>query len=329
MATTPTSSPSQVKQEPFFIKMEQIFAEEMPSTPNSSSTPSSTSLHMSADTPRPTESSSSKPTKKRKSWGQVLPEPKTNLPPRKRAKTADEKEQRRIERVKRNRLAAHNSRERKRQEVDALQDEKHALEQRVRDMEAELAAYRSLFPQAKVPKAAPLQHTVPFQGISILESYKNETSSSTIAPSQASFESPDSLLSNLDSPIDTAPSTPGTEMMNADSDPTQHSAVSVGYQQFHHFDAKVPNSLDHHHSLQYPDLNDDGSLDNLFDFNLFPDSGNSLVGGTESFFDSSFGEPTHLSSTSDLMEPLDAGIFDMQPGAGATSTVSDAPGFAA
>ena len=64
--------------------------------------------------------SEQKGTKKRKSWGQVLPEPKTNLPPRKRAKTEDEKEQRRIERVKRNRLAAHNSRERKRQEVELL-----------------------------------------------------------------------------------------------------------------------------------------------------------------------------------------------------------------
>lgn len=36
------------------------------------------------DDAAPTESSSSekKPAKKRKSWGQVLPEPKTNLPPR-------------------------------------------------------------------------------------------------------------------------------------------------------------------------------------------------------------------------------------------------------
>lgn len=62
----------------------------------------------------------SKPAKKRKSWGQELPEPKTTLPPRKRAKTDDEKEQRRIERIKRNRAAAHNSRERKRQEAENL-----------------------------------------------------------------------------------------------------------------------------------------------------------------------------------------------------------------
>ncbi|KAL9627213.1 MAG: hypothetical protein Q9164_007671 [Protoblastenia rupestris] len=70
-----------------------------------------------------------KPTKKRKSWGQELPTPKTNLPPRKRAKTDDEKEQRRIERVLRNRAAAQSSRERKRQEVEKLEGEKATIEQ--------------------------------------------------------------------------------------------------------------------------------------------------------------------------------------------------------
>ena len=90
---------------------------------------------------------SRKPTKKRKSWGQELPTPKTNLPPRydiaimlndcastydifrKRAKTEDEKEQRRIERVLRNRQAAQSSRERKRQEVEKLEGEKQSIEQ--------------------------------------------------------------------------------------------------------------------------------------------------------------------------------------------------------
>ncbi|KAI4199457.1 MAG: hypothetical protein LQ350_004598 [Teloschistes chrysophthalmus] len=69
-----------------------------------------------------------RPVKKRKSWGQELPVPKTNLPPRKRAKTEDEKEQRRIERVLRNRQAAQSSRERKRQEVEKLEGEKSAIE---------------------------------------------------------------------------------------------------------------------------------------------------------------------------------------------------------
>ena len=107
-----------------------------------------------AGTPAPEK----KPVKKRKSWGQQLPEPKTNLPPRyildarftivdqsanplfrKRAKTEDEKEQRRVERVLRNRRAAQSSRERKRQEVEALESEKRAIERRNADLEMRLA----------------------------------------------------------------------------------------------------------------------------------------------------------------------------------------------
>jgi transcriptional activator HAC1 len=46
---------------------------------------------------------------------------KTTLPPRKRAKTKEEKEQRRIERILRNRKAAHASREKKRKHVEFLE----------------------------------------------------------------------------------------------------------------------------------------------------------------------------------------------------------------
>ena len=100
-----------------------------------------------------------KPTKKRKSWGQELPTPKTNLPPRyaaidkvhqlptvandghsKRAKTEDEKEQRRIERVLRNRAAAQSSRERKRQEVEKLEGEKATIEQQNRYLKDRIMA---------------------------------------------------------------------------------------------------------------------------------------------------------------------------------------------
>lgn len=92
-------------------------------------------------TPEPT-SADKKPVKKRKSWGQELPTPTTNLPPRKRAKTEAEKEQRRIERVLRNRAAAQSSRERKRKEVEALEDVKNNLadeNQALRDSNVQLA----------------------------------------------------------------------------------------------------------------------------------------------------------------------------------------------
>uniref|UniRef100_A0A0D2YD48 BZIP domain-containing protein n=1 Tax=Fusarium oxysporum (strain Fo5176) TaxID=660025 RepID=A0A0D2YD48_FUSOF len=81
----------------------------------------------STPSPSPSPAPEKKTTKKRKSWGQVLPEPKTHLPPRKRAKTEDEKEQRRVERVLRNRRAAQSSRERKRQEVEALEKRNQEL----------------------------------------------------------------------------------------------------------------------------------------------------------------------------------------------------------
>lgn len=51
----------------------------------------------------------------------TLPLPPGTLPPRKRAKTKDEKEQRRIERIMRNRQAAHASREKKRKHVEELE----------------------------------------------------------------------------------------------------------------------------------------------------------------------------------------------------------------
>ncbi|KAL8919804.1 MAG: hypothetical protein Q9172_004784 [Xanthocarpia lactea] len=101
---------------------------------------------LSASTPAPSlydiheDGEEKKPTKKRKSWGQELPTPKTNLPPRKRAKTEDEKEQRRIERVLRNRQAAQSSRERKRQEVEKLEGEKHSIEEQNQMLKERLMA---------------------------------------------------------------------------------------------------------------------------------------------------------------------------------------------
>jgi transcriptional activator HAC1 len=143
--------------------------DDMPSTPSMEGpqltiSPADTSLQTPdpEDTVEDRKADEKKTSKKRKSWGQELPTPKTNLPPRfvattptlwktttdnpnrKRAKTEDEKEQRRIERVLRNRAAAQTSRERKRLEVEKLEGEKQEIEQenqfllqRLANMEAE------------------------------------------------------------------------------------------------------------------------------------------------------------------------------------------------
>ncbi|GMM33865.1 transcription factor [Saccharomycopsis crataegensis] len=60
-----------------------------------------------------------------------LPNITSTLPPRKRAKTQEEKEQRRIERILRNRRAAHASREKKRKHVEFLEASVHKLESNI------------------------------------------------------------------------------------------------------------------------------------------------------------------------------------------------------
>lgn len=61
--------------------------------------------------------------------GLEIPEDfKTSLPPRKRAKTKEEKEQRRIERILRNRKAAHHSREKKRMHLQLLEHKCDVME---------------------------------------------------------------------------------------------------------------------------------------------------------------------------------------------------------
>lgn len=139
MESTPDPSPL-VKHESISESYPSLFSPE-PSTPatmdpsNLFSASSMSPGAFDSPSPEPEESGDKKPTKKRKSWGQVLPEPKTNLPPRKRAKTEDEKEQRRVERVLRNRRAAQSSRERKRQETEALAQKNKDLEAAVLELQ--------------------------------------------------------------------------------------------------------------------------------------------------------------------------------------------------
>lgn len=79
---------------------------------------------------------------------QVDPNFKSSLPPRKRAKTQEEKEQRRVERILRNRRAAHASREKKRKHVEHLEAYVIALEQNLQVVQGNLAAACKELPQA-------------------------------------------------------------------------------------------------------------------------------------------------------------------------------------
>ena len=83
--------------------------------------------------------------KKRKAWGQPVPEIVPILPPRKRAKTAEEKEQRKNERILRNRRAADKSRQRQKAAVADLERRQGSIEQENITLKAMLEQYRSKF----------------------------------------------------------------------------------------------------------------------------------------------------------------------------------------
>lgn len=140
-----------------------------------------------------------KPTKKRKSWGQVLPEPKTSLPPRKRAKTEDEKEQRRIERVKRNRLAAHNSRERKRSEMDRMTQINEYLAAQIRQRDEHIEQLRH--------EVAQLRNAIPGNHQHIPTT--NELPSHQTSPHQMLAPSPAGFTMSMSTPsTNLSPHTP-------------------------------------------------------------------------------------------------------------------------
>ncbi|EWZ78294.1 hypothetical protein FOWG_17414 [Fusarium oxysporum f. sp. lycopersici MN25] len=143
----------------------------------------------STPSPSPSPAPEKKTTKKRKSWGQVLPEPKTHLPPRKRAKTEDEKEQRRVERVLRNRRAAQSSRERKRQEVEAL--EKRNQELKAAFKQAQEANARLMMELEKMRRSSGVAaHSSP------LESFReNPSLSQELFSSQTTHKAMEELIS--------------------------------------------------------------------------------------------------------------------------------------
>jgi len=195
-----------------------------------------------------------KPAKKRKSWGQELPTPTTNLPPRKRAKTEAEKEQRRIERVLRNRAAAHSSRERKRAEQEALEKKKEQIEQENADMKARLAKIEKEYIQFQT-KYKELEHhyllaksqlPAGFVPPSFPKSLGEKTlSSENITMADVQALSPQSLIQSPlvksedeTSAIQTDKKT-ATDVLNT----TQHHAVSVEQHSDGLFDSVKPDDL--------------------------------------------------------------------------------------
>lgn len=90
--------------------------------------------------------------KKRKAWGQPIPEFKVVLPPRKRAKTAEEKEQRKNERVIRNRKAADKSRQRQKAAVAELENKTKGMEAELAQLRAKVAFFESKYGAIEGPE---------------------------------------------------------------------------------------------------------------------------------------------------------------------------------
>lgn len=84
----------------------------------------------------------------------VDPNFKSSLPPRKRAKTDEEKEQRRVERILRNRRAAHASREKKRKHVEYLEAYVLALESNMSTLTSNFNRLKSTASPEKVAELA-------------------------------------------------------------------------------------------------------------------------------------------------------------------------------
>ncbi|EGE05124.1 bZIP transcription factor HacA [Trichophyton equinum CBS 127.97] len=217
------------------------------------------------DTPKPAEK---KPVKKRKSWGQELPTPKTNLPPRKRAKTEDEKEQRRIERVLRNRAAAQISRERKRLEIEKLEGEKLKIEQqnefllrRLSQMEAEnnrlsqqVAKLASEIQTSKSNPGSPASASASASSTSNISATLAPSTSPTLAP--VLFKQENDLLDNIDSiPSTTNPdtTTATTTATTTSSHITSTSSTTLSPADLDHSSA-APSDLTQHPAAVLCDL---------------------------------------------------------------------------
>ncbi|KAK6543314.1 hypothetical protein TWF694_000068 [Orbilia ellipsospora] len=184
----------------------------------------------------PTENSSlppESPTKKRRQpWGRQLTPPTTNLPPRKRAKTEAEKQQRAYERVIRNRKAAETSRQRKQAQQDQLVrdlqaalNENRELKERIGVIQKECRTYKSRTAhlQLRLQGISNGSTAMPFKiedqaPISPTKTEVSETSDAFISPTALTCESPNNL--SYDEAISPTSSLAGSpETMTEDDSP--------------------------------------------------------------------------------------------------------------
>ncbi|KAK5080212.1 transcription factor that binds to CRE motif [Exophiala xenobiotica] len=204
--------------------------------------------------------------KKRKAWGQPVPEIVPILPPRKRAKTAEEKEQRKNERILRNRRAADKSRQRQKAQ-------QAGLEQQNKDLLSENAQLKEVLRKAGIQFTFTPPPSVDYSVSSELEQ-QNESPhpvfSEPSPPTTVEHESP-CLAPQIDLERSMEPST--TSVL--DTGLTQYPAVVLSPT-----DSLGQHDLDSHTLLDNSD--DLFSFNALADIPTFPDFGNGIIDDLES-----------------------------------------------
>lgn len=114
---------------------------------------------------------------------------KSTLPPRKRAKTVEEKEQRRIERVLRNRKAAHQSREKKRLHMQKLEEKCGLLEEILNQLDLDKLAQEDVKVSSLMVRLKQLK-----QDEESAKDCSSYPAASTCSPRSTVLDSPESIV---------------------------------------------------------------------------------------------------------------------------------------
>lgn len=117
---------------------------------------------------------------------------KSTLPPRKRARTQEEKEQRRIERILRNRRAAHQSREKKRMHVQQLEDKCQLLEDILTRIDVDVLSRED----AKLGEMVSQWRQLDAEGLCVKMETPASPSGFAYSPRSVALDSPQSLTSS-------------------------------------------------------------------------------------------------------------------------------------
>lgn len=175
-----------------------------------------------------------------------LPLPADALPPRKRAKTTEEKEQRRVQRIMRNRQAAHASREKKRKHVETLEkscadltDENKLLKKKCDEMKknqvqmmeqqyllaTKIKQYQSIIQAAKALGDLTTLDNVPTNTelISPADTTNNSSCSSPVSIKEE-YASPESLVLNNSNSNGNEP--PTSPLNLEETDDKKHNVIS-------------------------------------------------------------------------------------------------------